>query len=1036
MQLTAYALRHKTVSLVFTLLVIVAGVLSYQSLGRLEDPEFTIKTAVIYTQYPGATALEVEQEVTEPLEAAIQQLKQLDEVSSISRAGLSIIHAEIQDSYDGRELPQVWDELRRKVGEAARKLPPGVAEPLINDDFGDVYGVFLSVSGDGYSYHDLRNITKDLRRELLLCDDVGRIDFWGLQTEVVYVEIDRARLARLGIPAATILQSISTQNAVTPSGEVQVQSEEVNLRVTGGFETVEALEELLIPVPAGSWGESRMLRLKDVASVERGYLDPPRSLMRHNGSPAVGLGVSTVAGGNVVTMGDAIKARLAELADRIPVGVTIEPVSFQADTVREAVSGFVVNLVEAVVIVVVLLVLFMGLREGLIIGAVLLVTILGSFILMQLWGVDLQRISLGALIIALGMLVDNAIVVTEGIVIKSMQGQSREQAAVETVRETQWPLLGATVIAILAFAAISLSNDVTGEFLGSLFQVIAVSLGLSWVFAVTITPWLCVALLPPQSKTQESYRHWIYRAYHGFLHACIRRRGATLALVVVLLVAALFSFQFVDKNFFPDSTRPQFMVDLWCPAGTRSTETAAKLERIEEHIRSLSGVTDVTALIGQGALRFLLTYDPEMPDSGYGQLLVSVASYETMPELMREVTRYLDQEHPDLVHGVEAFKIGPGGGAIEARFSGNDPLVLRGLAEQVMTLMQEHPNTRTIRHDWRERVKTLEMRMAEAPSRMAGVTRPDIGNAMAMQFSGVSSGVFRDGDILLPIMLRPPLAERQGVSTLEDVQVWSTAAGKALPIGQVTEGAKVVWEDPVIRRLDRRRTITVSCQQRSGTAMSLFEELRPKIEAIPLPPGYHLEWGGEYENSSDANAKLMANVPIAFALMFFITVMLFNNLRYPLLIFLGLPLALIGVVAGLLMAGQPFGFMALLGFLSLSGMLIKNEIVLLDQINLELIAGKTPHQAVLDAAVSRVRPVCMAAFTTVLGMIPLLWDAFFAAMAVTIMAGLTFATALTLVVLPVLYCALYRIREGVAAAPAAPQQDSQPIPLETASELR
>ncbi|MFW5734997.1 MAG: efflux RND transporter permease subunit, partial [Oceanidesulfovibrio sp.] len=996
MDLANYALRHKAVTLVFTLLVAIGGYLSYQSLGRLEDPQFTIKEAVIFTQYPGATAAEVEEEVTEPLETAIQQLKQLKEVRSISRSGVSIIYAEIQDTFDGGELPQVWDELRRKVNDAVDDLPPGCGTPAINDDFGDVYGVFLAITGDGYTFHDLREFAKDLRRELLLCDDVGSIDTWGVRPEVVYVEIDRANLARLGIAPSTIFNTITAQNTVSPAGDIKVSSEKVDLRVTGGFESIKAMEELLIPAPQGSDGGSRMIRLKDVATVEHGYLDPPTELQFHNGKPAISIGISTVDGGNVVTMGEAVQARLAELTPKMPVGIEIEPIAFQADTVKEAVSGFVVNLLEAVVIVIVLLVLFMGLREGVIMGVVLLVTILGTFIFMKMWDVNLQRISLGALVIALGMLVDNAIVVTEGIVMKLMQGVPREKAATDTVREVQWPLLGATIIAIMAFAAISVSDDTTGEFLGSLFQVIAISLGLSWIFAVTITPWLCVSFLKEPKEIKEAHTNWLYRGYRGFLRFCIDYRWLTLAAVAGIFMVSMYSFQFVKKNFFPDSTRSQFTVDIWYPAGTHIENTADGLTEMSGYIRTLPHVTATDSFAGRGAMRFILTYAPEMPDSSYGQIIVSVEEFEAIPGLMQQVEQYLAVEHPRVVSAVEAFKLGPSAEAVEARLIGEDPMVLRQLADQVMAIMRDNENTRTIRHNWRQRVKTLHVHMAEAQSREAGVTRPDISNALAMNFSGLSAGVYRDGDTLLPIMLRPPKEQRQGVSTLDDVQVWSSAANTALPIGQVTDGSHTVWEDPIIRRLDRKRTLTVSCQQREGTAMSLFAELRPGIEAIDFPPGYTLEWGGEYEKSSDANSKLMANVPLAFSIMFFISVMLFNSLRHPLIIFLGLPMALIGVVAGLLTADQPFGFMAMLGFLSLSGMLIKNEIVLLDQINLEIANGKEPYQAVIDSAVSRVRPVCMAAFTTVLGMIPLIWDAFFAAMAVTIMAGLTFATALTL----------------------------------------
>ena len=1008
MKLVRYALENRAVILVLIVFVFIGGYLSYERLGRLEDPDFTIKETVIYTLYPGATAEEVELEITEPLETAIQQLKQLEEVRSISRSGVSIIYAEVQDKYDKETLPQVWDELRRKINDAASGLPPGSYAPVINDDFGDVYGVFFAITGDGYSQHALQEIAEDLRKELLLCEDVGRIDFWGMQKEVVYVEIDRVKSSQLGIPPAAIFQTISQQNTVTDAGKVKVGPQDVRLRVSGDYGDVRDIGEQLIR--AGNSGT--MIRIKDVATIEKGYLDPPQQLLRRDGLPAVGLGISTVSGGNVVTMGDAVKEKLAELESRLPVGVTLNAIAYQADTVNKAVNGFVLNLFEAVLIVVVLLVIFMGVREGIIIGGVLLLTILATFICMLIFEVNLQRISLGALIIALGMLVDNAIVVAEGIVIKHQLGIAKKEAAIQTVAETQWPLLGATIIATLAFAAISLSKDVTGEFLGSLFQVIGLSLMLSWVFAVTVVPYLCVICLPEHSKKEGAlYDNVFFRGYRVFLRACINFRWLTISAVIGMLALAIYGFGFVDHNFFPNSPRPQFTIDMTLPEGTHIEETASELGELESYIATLEGVTDVTTFIGGGALRFILTYSPEMPNSSYGQLLVSVSDYRLSAKLIPEVAGYINTHFPDAVSKVEAFKLGPSSEAVEARFIGSDIEVLRDLADQAKVIMWKHENTNTVQSDWADKVKVASINMAATRSREIGVTRPEIATALAVNFSGTVTGLYREGEDLLPIIVRQPLAQRSGIDNLNEVMVWSDVAGQAIPIDQVVNDSPTQWEDPVIQRRNRMRTITVSCQQVEGTADALFRELRSDIEAIDLPQGYVLEWGGEYESSGDANRKLMSKVPLAFAVMFFISVMLFNTLRHPVIIFLGLPLALIGVAAGLLIFEQPFGFMALLGFLSLSGMLMKNEIVLLDQINIELAAGKHPYQAVIDSAVSRVRPVSMAAFTTVLGMIPLLWDAFFAAMAVTIMGGLTFATVLTLVVVPVLYCTFFKISE-------------------------
>ena len=1006
MNIVQYALQNRTVMSVFLLMVCVGGYLSYGQLGRLEDPDFTIKEAVILTSYSGATAQEVEQEITEPLETAIQSLKQLEEVRSISRNGLSIIYAEVQDSYDKDTIPQVWDELRRKVSEAAKYLPPGAVEPIVNDDFGDVFGLFFAITGDGYSDSEIQDVAEDLRRELLLCDDVGKIDFWGFRTEAVYVEMDREKMSQLGVSPYAILNTISQQNTVTSAGKVKVGSQDVRLRVSGDYADVKSIGEQFIK----GADNNTLIRVKDIATITKGYVEPAQQLLRHNGLPAVGLGISTVSGGNVVVMGDSVKVRLAELQERIPVGMEIHTISYQSDTVRNAVNGFILNLIEAVLIVVVLLVLFMGLREGFIIGIVLLLTILATFITMVLFDINLQRISLGALIIALGMLVDNAIVVTEGIVVKRQQGISKEQAAVDAVRETQWPLLGATFIAILAFAAISLSKDVTGEFLGSLFKVIALSLTLSWVFAVAVVPYLCKALLPEGNEVKgELHSNLFFRVYKSFLAGCIHYRWVTIFVVIVVLGISLYCFRFVDQNFFPDSTRPQFMVDLSFPEGTHINSTEKEMLKVGNAIKEFDGITDITTFIGSGGLRFILTYSPEMVNSAYGQLLVTVEDYREIDSLIDHVEDYLGEEVPGAVATVNRFVMGPGGGAIAVRFQGPDADVLRDLGEQARKIMLLHKNTESVNTDWGERVKVAQVNMSASRSNEIGVSRPEIAQALAGNFSGSAAGVYRKGDKLLPIIVRPPKEQRTGINELENILVWSNAIGNTVPITQLTEQMTTGWEDPVIARKDRMRTLTVSCSQVDGTVAALFTDLSPLIEEITLPPGYALEWGGEYEESMKANQKLMSKVPLAFSLMFFVSVMLFNNLRNPIIIFLGLPMALIGVVVGLLVFDQPFGFMALLGFLSLSGMLMKNEIVLLDQIAIELKSGKAPYDAVIDSAASRVRPVAMAAFTTILGMIPLLWDAFFVAMAVTIMGGLTFATILTLIVVPVLYCTFYGI---------------------------
>ena len=1005
MNFAGYAIQHKAVMIVLISLVSIGGMFSYSRLGRLEDPEFTIKEAVISTQYPGATAEQVEMEVTEPLETGIQQLKQLKEVRSISRPGLSIIFAEIQETYDKRTLPQVWDELRRKVGQASGNLPPGCGQPYVNDDFGDVYGVLFALTGDGYSQHELKKIAEDLRRELLLCTDVGRIDFWGLPQEVVYVEIDRNKLVQLGFPPTAIFNAISQRNEIKKAGKVAAGTEDVRLRVTGDYADVNELSEQLLQ----GGPDNRMLRLRDIATIKQDNLDPPDQIMRWNGQPAVGIGISTVSGGDVIAMGDAINRMLEKLEPRIPFGIKLHKIAHQSETVKESVRGFELNLLSAVLIVIVLLMVFMGFREGCIIGVILLLTIMATFICMFAMGITLQRISLGALVIALGMLVDNAIVIAEGITIKTRSGMNAASAAEKTARESQWPLLGATGIAILAFAAITLSKDMTGEWLQSLFQVICLSLGLSWIFAVTVTPYLCVTFLKIKESDENQKQRPIIKIYRSVVGICIDHRWLTMGVVLVTLTTAMWGFNFVRQDFMPDMNRPQITVDIWMPEGSLITRTADELAEIDTYIRTVDGVTNVATFIGQGPLRFLLTFEPEMPDSAYGQLIVSVDDFKKIPDIRAHLTAYLTERHPKVINSIDAFKLGPGGGAVVARLSGPDANILRELAEKVEAVMWDHDNTRSIRTDWGQPVKVLSIQMAEERARELGVTRAEVAQALDMNFSGTTAGMYRQDDDLLPIMMRPPRSQRTGIENVDNVHVWSAAQGRWIPIEQVTDGSTVQWETPVIHRLNRMRVLRVLCKQKTGTTDSLFRQLEKPIKRIEMPEGYTLEWGGEHEEQVEANAKLMANVPIAFTAMFLISVMLFNTLRHPIIIFLGLPLANIGVVAGMLLADKPFGFMAMLGFLSLSGMLIKNEIVLLDQINLERTTGKKPFAAVIDAAASRVRPVSMAAFTTVLGMLPLLWDAFFAPMAATIMGGLTFATFLTLVVVPILYCAIFGV---------------------------
>ncbi len=1006
---TKFALDNRVVTIVLTIALLLGGLKAFQGMSRLEDPEFTIKDALVITPYPGASATEVEEEVSDTIELAVQQLAQLDEIESKSDRGLSTITVSIQDKYDKDTLPQVWDELRRKVGDAQRFLPPGAGPSLIVDDFGDVFGVFIVIYGDEYSYAELKDVVDMLRRELLLEEDVAKINTFGERREAVYIEINRDLMSQLGVPSDAIIRELRQRNIVVDAGRVRVGTEFITVSPTGFFKDVREFKELLIRGDGNT-----QFRLGDVADIRRGYVEPKDHLIRFDGKSAIGLGISTISGGNVVTMGEALEKRLQELKPRIPLGIELGVVSLQSEAVEIAIAGFIVTLFQAVGIVIVVLLLFMGLRSGLLIGFVLVLTIMGSFMFLSPMGVALERISLGALIISLGMLVDNAIVIIDGMLNKLQKDVEPVRAANEVVAQSAMPLLGATLIAILAFAAIGTSEDASGEICRSLFQVVMVSLLLSWVTAVTVTPLLGVLFLKaPESSQGDPFNSGIYAKYKALLSNCIRARWLTVGSVVGLLIFSGWGFGFVDRSFFPPSTRPQFMVDVWLPQGSHIDETTRKVAQIEEQILEYGGVTHVTSVVGRGALRFLLPYSPEKANTAYAQLLVDVDlenSVAVMNEIMPMIDAYLDTAHPELLGYTSSFEIGPGAsGKIQARFQGPNADVLRSLASQAAAIMYDDSDAKGIRTDWRQRVKLLRPIMSVEQANLAGVQRSDVARVLREGFQGGTIGLFRDGDLLLPIIMRAPEEQRTDAASIEHLQIWSWPANRTIPLSQVVSGLENTTEDEIIFRRDRKRTLTLFADPIVGTASSLFERLRPQIEAIELPRGYELEWGGEYEDSRNAQESVTAPLPIFITIMILITVALFNSLRLPLIIWLCVPFALIGVTWGLLGTGQPFGFMALLGFLSLMGMLIKNAIVLIDEINVQRDRGLDPLNAIIESGASRLRPVSLAASTTALGMIPLVFDPFFDSMAITIIAGLLFATVLTMVVLPVLYAIVFRV---------------------------
>ncbi|MEN8199136.1 MAG: efflux RND transporter permease subunit [Thermodesulfobacteriota bacterium] len=1046
MNIAEFSIKKSVITWTLTVVMLFLGFFSYQGLPRLEDPEFAIKNAVIVTPYPGASPKEVEEEVTEQIEKACQELGQLKRVESYSARGLSTVKIEIKDSYDKYALPAVWDELRRKILDVTPHLPPGAGPPIVNDAFGDVFGVYLGLTGEGFTYAEMKDVAELLKRELLTVQDVKKVTFFGEQREAIYVETARAKMAALSITQHEIFDALQAKNLAVDSGRVKIGPEYMAINPSGEFTSEKDFGGLFITSKGG-----RLIYLKDVATIWRGYQDPARKILRVNGKAAIGIAVSTVQGGNAVTMGNGVLERVDSLMEQIPLGMELVEISMQSKSVTKAVNGFVVNLLEAVAIVIIILFIFMGLRPAIIIGFILVLTISTTFVVMGYYQITLERVSLGALIIALGMLVDNAIVVVDSMKVRMKNGEDGLEAAKAVVGQNSTPLLGATAVAVLAFASIGGMTNSTGEYCRSLYYVILISLSLSWLTAVTITPLMTKQFvlskkdkLAAEGEQKDPYGNKFYTLYRGFLTGAIKARWLTIGVVVAMFAASLFGFGYVEQLFFPASTSPMFQVEAQFREGTHIRETEKGVKQLEEYLLNIEGVEQVASAIGGGHPRFILTYStPVEAANQYANLLVTVNDFRLIDTLQQKIQYDLEEMLPDAVVNVMKFNLGPAlGGKIQLRINGPDPEVIREMADKAMAVFREE-DAKAIRTEWGAKVKVPQPLLAEDRARNLGITRPMLATAIQANYSGTTTGLYREGIDLIPIIARAPLSERSAIDDMTELQIFSPSAGQNVPIMQVMNGISTEWENARVSRWHRRPMIKVHADPRTELPAQLFDRVKPRIEqllgadvaayrgtplkqnevysasTIPLKyddiipirdkPGYFLAWGGELETSSDSQKQLAANIPLYFGMMILAVIFLFNAFRQPLIIWLTVPLSLIGVTSGLLLLKQPFGFMALLGLMSLSGMLIKNAIVLIDQIDLNIREGMDRLEAVVESGVSRMQPVMMAALTTMMGMIPLFQDPFFVAMAVTIVFGLGFASLLTLVFVPVLYATFFKI---------------------------
>ncbi len=1012
MNLAEFSIRNKILSIIVILLTSVGGWLAYENMPRFEDPEFTIRVAQIIVPYPGASPKEVAEEVSDVLEREIMQMQEVKSIESVSSAGVAELLVEIKYAFSPSksDLELIWTKLRNKVSDAQQSLPPGAQAPLVYDDFGDVYGLYYFITGEGYSPSELRQYAKELQNDILQVDGVAKASFDGALPEAIFVEISRETATALGVSIGNAYEALTQQNEVVPAGTVTVGDQKLFIQPSGGIDSVEAIKNTLVSTAS----DGRVVYLGDIARVWRGYRDPDK-LYLYNGEPAIAFGVSAVAGGNIVKIGDAVQAKIAESEGRRPLGIELHEFYHQGDVVDVSVQDFVANVVLALAIVIGTLLIFMGLKSAAIIGAVLLLTIFATLGTMSISDIPMHRISLGALIIALGMMVDNAIVVTEGILVGVQRGARKMEIAATVVDQTKWPLLGGTLVGIIAFAPIGFAPGDTAEYTNHLFWVMLISLGFSWLFAVTLTPLFCYWLFkeePAGGDNQEQREHSFLKAYKRVLTHGLRMRGLVVAAVAAIFLVSLWGFQFIKEGFFPASTTPQIVVDYWLAQGTDIERTKRDITGIGEFVSELEGVNTVQTSIGGGGIRYMLVYPPESANSAYAQLLIRVDDYRVIDEMIPLIQGHIDEQYPEAQAKVWRFILGPGGGSkIEAAFMGPDPVVLRDLAEQAKSVMAADGGALSIKDDWRQPVAVIEPLYSSSKGRRAGISREDLSQALQTVYSGATVGVYREGDDLIPIIARAPESEREDVVDMRNVQILSPVSGVTVPIGQVTNGFRTVWRDGLLRREDRTWIIKAQSDPYPDELPSqLLARLRPAIEAIELPDGYTLRWDGEYGDSKEANENLAATLPLGFLAMVLTVIILFGSLRQPLVIWLVVPLALVGVLVGLLLTNLPLEFMGILGLLSLSGLLIKNAIVLVDQTDYEINAGTPRFDAVLEAAASSVRPVMMGALTTALGVSMLYFDAFFQSMAVVLVFGIAFATVLTLIIVPVLYAIFFRIR--------------------------
>ena len=1012
MNIPKYSLENQKIIYFFLAVMLIGGIYSFFKLPKKEDSPFVIKQAVLVTQYPGATPQEVEKLVTEPIEREIQAMSDVFQIKSESYFGMSKISIELQPTLSPDYMPVKWDELRRKVANIQPRLPSGASSISVSDDFGDVFGIYYALTADeGYTYDDLRNWAQKIKTELSPVPGVQKVYLFGEQTQVVNVKISIPKLANLGIDPNAIQQVMQTQNLLVNTGDINTGNYQLRLRAEGTYKDIQDIRDQLIVTKSG--GE---VRLGDIATVERGYMDPPSNLMRVDGKRAIGIGVATGSKDDVVAVGNAVADHLAEMEQLFPVGMDLKTIYPENKIADEANNGFILNLIESLLIVIVIIFIVMGSRAGMLVGSSLLFSVGGTLLIMLIWGVGLNRTSLAAFIIAMGMLVDNAIVVTDNAQVGIKRGLSRYQALIDGATKPQWALLGATFIAVCSFLPMYLAPASVAEIVKPLFIVLAVSLGLSWVLALTQTTTFGNFILkeakPGESK--DPYDTKLYHKFESVLGRLIKRRYVTISTVVATLFLSLFVMSIMPQSFFPIMSKPYFRADLIFPEGYSIYDVETNVKKIEEEYLSKNeNIKSYSFTLGGSPVRYYLASSSIGPKPNFANVLIETQDPEDAQAEEGKFYDYMVANYPNILTRSALFALSPvPDAAIEIGFIGDDVDTLVALTQRAQEIARNYDQVMEVRNSWGNKVPVWKPLYSQEKGLRLGITRQQVAYSLRSATNGVPLGEYREGDVFMPILLKDADKDSISLNDIKTLPVYS-AKGRSVKVEQVIDDFSLDYEFNVVRRFNREPCMLMQCEPKRGAnTMAAFSHLWKEVqEKIQVPEGYKMTYFGEQSEQDKGNKAIAANVPLMFGLIYVTLLFLFPKYyRKPVLIMAMLPLIFIGVVLGLLVFGKSLDFFAMLGLLGLIGMNIKNAIVLVDEIGLQLNAGLSPVNAVIEATKTRIVPVTMASGTTILGMLPLLGDAMFAGMAATIMGGLFVSTILTIFVLPVTYCVFFKIK--------------------------